>query len=147
MLYSRRIFLFHNYTLQDISHYTLPENMTIYKYLFVKLLTSNPIATPCAVIKRKIKLRFSDGMRYMEDYDLWLRAAYKHKAYYTNLPLTQIGRPVLSKGGLSESKWKMRKGELKAYTHLMKANPLFLGLLPALYTFSLAKHVVKMVKS
>lgn len=139
-------FLFHSYTLGDISKVNIPEGATLYKMPFIRFLGSNPAATPCVVMRNMPGFRFEHSMRYMEDYDLWLRIAYKHKAFFIDIPLTQLGRPILSKGGASSNKWKMRRGELKAYSRLRKLNPLFILLLPILYTNSLGKHLVKMVK-
>lgn len=139
-------FLFHSYTLGDINKVNIPEGATLYKMPFIRFLGSNPAATPCVVMRNMPEFRFEHSMRYMEDYDLWLRIAYKHKAFFIDIPLTQLGRPILSKGGASSNKWKMRRGELKAYSRLRKLNPLFILLLPILYTNSLGKHLVKMVK-
>jgi glycosyltransferase involved in cell wall biosynthesis len=136
---------YHPFTQEDISKKQLPENITVYKLPFVKLLAGNVIATSCAIIRNDPQFRFESSMRYTEDYDLWLRIGYKHNIHFTNIPLTQIFRPFLSKGGISESKWKMRKGEMKAYRRLTKLNPLFIFLLPFLLVSSLGKHVVKMV--
>ncbi|WP_276133754.1 glycosyltransferase family 2 protein [Polluticoccus soli] len=138
-------FLYHSYTLQDIRTITSPQGAVLYQTPFVKFLTRNPVATPCAVITNSKEFRFEPSMRYMEDYDLWLRIAYKHKAYFIDIPLTQIGRPVLSEGGISENKWEMRKGELRAFRRLVRLNPLFLPMLPFLYTYSLGKHLYKTV--
>jgi len=138
-------FLYHQFTLDDVSNKKLPEGATIYKLPFIKLLNGNIIGTPCVVLANDKSFRFETEMRYMEDYDLWLRIGYRNKIYFINLPLTQIGRPILSKGGLSGNKWKMRKGELKAYTRLVKLNPLFILLLPILYVYSLCKHLYKAI--
>jgi hypothetical protein len=116
----------------------------VYKLPFVKLLAGNVIATSCAIIRNNPGFRFESSMRYTEDYDLWLRIGYRHKIHFINIPLTQIFRPFLSKGGISENKWKMRKGEMRAYRRLTKLNPLFVLLLPFLLVSSLGKHVVKM---
>jgi len=138
-------FLYHLFTQEDLSTKKLPEGATIYKLPFIKLLNGNVIGTPCVVLANDKSFRFETEMRYMEDYDLWLRIGYRNKIYFINLPLTQIGRPVLSKGGQSGNKWKMRKGELKAYTRLAKLNPLFILLLPILYVYSLSKHIYKAI--
>lgn len=139
-------FLFHSYTLDDINKVAIPEGGTLYKMPFIRFLGSNPAATPCVVIRNNPEFRFEPDMRYMEDYDLWLRIAYKHRAFFINIPLTQLGRPILSAGGASSNKWKMRRGELKAYRRLRKLNPLFILLLPILYTGSIGKHLVKKIK-
>lgn len=136
-------FLYHSYTLSDIRTISIPEGATLYQTPFVKFLVRNPVATPCAIIRNDTTFRFEASMRYMEDYDLWLRIAYKYKAYFIDIPLTQLGRPILSEGGVSANKWKMRKGELKAFRRLLKLNPLFLPLLPFLYSYSIGKHLYK----
>jgi len=137
--------LFHPYTLQDLYLQPLPNGVTIYKFPFIKLLYRNTIAPSCVIIANKHSYRFNNKMRYTEDFDLWLRIGYSHKIYFIPLALTRISRPFLSPGGTSSSRWKMRKGELLAYTRLVKLNPLFILLLPFLYTLSLLKYVVKMI--
>lgn len=137
-------FLYHAYTLRDIKGLPIPDGTTLYKLPFVKLLYKNLIATPCAVIYNDKHTLFNDDMRYSEDYDLWLQLAYKNKAYFINVPLTQLGRPITSYGGASSNRWKMRKGELSAFTHLVRLNPLFIFLLPFLYTYSIGKHLYKL---
>ncbi len=134
---------YHPYTQEDILNKNLPENVVVYKLPFVKLLPGNIIATSCAVIRNDPAFRFDPVMRYTEDYDLWLRIGYKHRVYFVNIPLTQIYRPFTSKGGVSEKKWKMRKGEMRAYRKLVSLNPLFIFLLPFLILSSLGKHLLK----
>lgn len=136
---------YHPYTQEDITKKSLPENVTVYKLPFVKLLPGNVIATSCAIIASEPAFRFEHTMRFTEDYDLWLRIGYKHKIFFTNLPLTQIFRGFTTRGGISENKWAMRKGEMRAYRRLARLNPLFVLLLPMLWISSLGKHVVKMV--
>jgi glycosyltransferase involved in cell wall biosynthesis len=138
-------FFYHPYTQEDITKKKLPENIMLYKLPFIKLLPANVIATSCAVIKKDPKFRFDDSMRYTEDYDLWLRIGYKHKIYFINIPLTQIYRPFLSDGGISSNRWKMRKGEMRAYSRLTKSNPLFIFLVPFLLLSSIGKHIAKIV--
>lgn len=136
---------YHPYTQEEIRSKRLPENIVVYKLPFVKLLPGNIIATSCAVIANDPKFRFEPTMRYTEDFDLWLRIGYKHKLYFINIPLTQVFRPFTSQGGVSENKWKMRKGEMKAYRRLVRLNPAFIFLLPFLLIGSLGKHLYKKV--
>jgi glycosyltransferase involved in cell wall biosynthesis len=138
-------FLYHAYTLADVDTISLPSGATLYKLPFIKLLHRNLIATPCVILRNDKKFRFNAKMRYSEDYDLWLRIGYRTKIYFINTQLTQLGRPILSEGGTSHNKWQMRKGEMLTYTRLVKLNPLFLLILPFLYTYSLLKHLVKAV--
>lgn len=138
-------FIYHPFTQQAMDTVKIPEGATIYRIPFIKLLQRNTIGTPCVVLRNDKKFRFEPSMRYMEDYDLWLRIGYKRKIYFIDVPLTQIRRPVLSKGGVSGNKWKMRKGEMKAFRRLMKLNPLFIILMPILYVNSMGKHLFKMI--
>ena len=137
---------YHPYTQENLTDKLLPESITVYKLPFIKLLPANLIATSSAVIKNNPAYRFDPSMRYTEDYDLWLRIGYKYKLYFVSIPLTQIFRPFTSEGGISSNRWKMRKGEMKAYRKLVKLNPMFLLLLPLLWLSSLGKHLVKMVR-
>ncbi len=134
---------YHPFTQENIMEKKLPEDIIVYKLPFVKLLPGNFIATSCIVLKNNPAFRFESNMRYMEDFDLCLRIGYKYKLYFINIPLTQIFRPFTSAGGISANKWKMRKGEMRAYTRLVKLNPVFIGLLPILLLSSLGKHLWK----
>jgi len=138
--------LYHTYTLDSINEIRLPENIHLHKLSFAKLMLSNKIATPCAIIKNDPAFRFEGAMRYSEDYDLWLRIGYKHTMYFIEVPLTQLFRPISSAGGISASKTKMRKGEMYAYIRLAKLNPLFVFSVPFLLIYSMAKHLVKKMK-
>jgi len=136
-------FLYHPYTLASMEYDTSARSFSASKYPFKKLLWSNPIGTPCTVLINDGALRFNESMRYMEDYDLWLRAGDKYGIWILDIPLTQIGRPILSEGGLSSNRWQMRLGEIKAYMHLAKRNPVYYMLLPVLVGFGLLKHFIK----
>lgn len=138
---------YHPYSQEPILDKPLPEDITVYKLPFIRLLPGNMIATSCAVIRNDPSFRFESTMRYTEDFDLWLRIGYKYKIYFVKIPLTQIYRPFTSPGGISENKWKMRKGEMKAYTRLARLNPLFTLLLPFLLLASLGKHLYKKATS
>ena len=138
-------FLFHSYTLgnlpADISAALLqPQRLPLWR-----LLLGNVIATPCAVLRRTDDLRFNEHMRYMEDYELFLRMAAMHGAWRIAAPLTRLGRPVLSAGGQSSNRWKMRMGEMRAWRNFIKGQPAYLTLFPCLVLFSFVKHVAKTV--
>ncbi len=136
-------FIFHPYTLSAMDFDARSIRTTIEKFSFWKLLWSNPIGTPCVVLINDHSLLFNESMRYMEDYDLFLRAGDKYGICYFPVPLTKLGRPILSAGGLSSNRWLMRKGELKAYWHLALRNPFYFLLFPFLAGFGLLKHFVK----
>jgi teichuronic acid biosynthesis glycosyltransferase TuaG len=136
---------FHPFTQEDMLHKRLPEDVTLYKLPFIKLLPANMIATSCAVIRNSKEFRFEPTMRYTEDYDLWLRIGYQYRIYFIKIPLTRIFRPFLSSGGISSNQWKMRRGEMRAYSRLVRLNPLFAFLWPFLMVSSLGKFGAKKV--
>ena len=137
------VLFYHPFTREQILDKQLPEDITVYKLPFIKLLPGNVAATSCIVIKNDPAFRFEPSMRYTEDYDLCLQVGYKHKIFFIKIPLTQIFRGFTTKGGISENKWKMRKGEMRAYRRLLRLNPLFVFLLPFLLLSSIGKHLYK----
>lgn len=135
---------YHPYTQENILDKALPADIMVYKLPFIKLLPSNPIATSCIVVRNNPDFRFEPTMRYTEDYDFCLRIGYKYKIYFITIPLTQIFRKFTSAGGISENRWKMRKGEMRSYMRLAKLNPLFVPLIPFLLVTSIGKHLAKL---
>ena len=111
-----------------------------------RLLVSNPGQTSSVVLRRSPVQRFDEGMRHSEDYDLWLRiAAAGHGCYFSPARLTELGRPQLTAGGLSENRRAMRSGEMRAFLHLIAARPVLAPLLPVLLAWSLLKHFRKAI--
>jgi teichuronic acid biosynthesis glycosyltransferase TuaG len=135
--------LFHPYSLQEFQFDARSSIQSLRPFPFSGLLLHNVIATPCVVIRRSLNPRFDESMRFMEDYELWLRIAYRHKPYFLDLPLTRLGRPVLSRGGQSANRWQMRLGELRTYSRLIYLNPALGLLVPWLWAGSLIKHLIK----
>lgn len=135
--------LYHPYSLTPVEQHPIPETITLYRLPFVKLLPANMIATSCAVILNNTAFRFDPNMRYTEDYDLWLRMGYKYRIYFITIPLTRIYRPFTTTGGISARRWKMRRGEMRAYRKLTSLHPLFLFLLPFLWAGSIIKYLWK----
>ena len=111
-----------------------------------RLLVSNPGQTSSVVLRGSLAQRFDERMRHSEDYDLWLRiAAAGHGCYFSPARLTELGRPQLTAGGLSENRRAMRKGEMRAFLHLVAARPILAPLLPLLLAWSLLKHFRKAI--
>ncbi len=109
-----------------------------------RLLVGNVAQTSCVVVRRSIPMRFNPAMRHCEDYDLWLRiAASGYELRVSETPLTELGRPQLTAGGLSGNRWAMRRGEMRAYYHLSQMRPMMASALPILISFSLMKHLRK----
>lgn len=136
-------FIYHPYTLSQVTFDSRTYSPAIRRFSFLQLLFSNPIGTPCVVLQNHPGIRFNESMHYMEDYDLFLREGYRKGIWLLQIPFTQLSRPILSAGGQSSRRWKMRKGEFKAYLNLIRMNPLFLFISPFLILFGLVKHVVK----
>ena len=111
-----------------------------------RLLVSNPGQTSSVVLRRSLAHRFDESMRHSEDYDLWLRiVAAGHGCYFSPARLTALGRPQLTAGGLSENRRAMRRGEMRAFLHLVAARPILAPLLPLLLAWSLLKHFRKAI--
>jgi teichuronic acid biosynthesis glycosyltransferase TuaG len=136
-------FLFHPYTLSPLDFQVDSVQFDARQYPIWKLLLSNPIGTPCVVIAKEAVLPFNESLRYMEDYELFLRIAEKQGVWRIPPAFTQIGRPILSKGGQSSSRWKMRLGEMQAWWAFAKARPLYFIAFPFLVLLALVKHSVK----
>jgi glycosyltransferase involved in cell wall biosynthesis len=136
-------FLFHPYTLSPVDFTVVREMLKAEKYSFGKLLLSNPIGTPCVVMQRDPAIRFNERLHFMEDYELFLREAWAHGVYRITAPFTKVGRPILSAGGQSSQRWKMRVGEMRAWRAFAWRYPVFIIVLPVLFGFALIKHFVK----
>lgn len=136
-------FLFHDYTVHELPAVIAAHELKPVRVSFTKLLVRNIIATPCTVINRADMLLFDERMSYTEDYDLFLRLAYKTGVYHVPVVLTRLNRPVLSTGGQSSNRWKMRQGELIAYAHLGRLHPLWYLLFPFLAGWAMLKHIRK----
>ncbi|MDY0238202.1 MAG: glycosyltransferase family A protein [Campylobacterales bacterium] len=138
-------FLGHSYTLENNFH-KLFEYKKPLKTSFTKLLLKNFAVTPSIVLRKDICEYFDEDMTHTEDHELWLRTALKMDVYYVDLPLTTLGRPQLSKGGLSSNRWAMRKGELQMYKNMISYKKSLFPLYPFLVIFSLTKHLRHILK-
>lgn len=136
-------FVFHAYAHGGPAPLAAPASAR--RYPVWKLLLRNAVATPCAVLANDSSLRFDERLRHMEDWDLFLRAAEQLGAWRLDAPLTVLGRPVLSAGGLSSSRWKMRLGEMRVYRKWAGARWWRLALLPVLWGWSGMKAMAKKV--
>lgn len=143
----RPAFLFHSFSVKPVAPTADEPIPPLRRFPFRRLLWRIPPTAPChpsaVVLRKDIAFRFETGMRYMEDYDLWLRIAARHTVYRLSLPLTQLGRAVLSAGGQSSNRLAMRLGEFRAYGRLVLRQPLYLPLLPVLILASALKHLIK----
>ncbi|MBE0491153.1 MAG: glycosyltransferase family 2 protein [Sulfurospirillum sp.] len=138
-------FIGHGYTLKNNFQEQFHQKQPI-KISFTKLLLKNFAVTPSIVIKKDICEYFDASMSHTEDHELWLRIALKTDVYYLDLPLTTLGRPQLSQGGLSANKWAMRKGELQMYKNIVGNKKKLILFFPFLVAFSFAKHLRHIIK-
>ncbi len=108
-----------------------------------RMLMRNPAQTSCAVVRKQSGLVFDEGMRYCEDYDLWMRIAEDFPVVLlVGRPLTRLGRPQLSKGGLSGDKVRMRAGQVRVFYNFCRRDwRRRAWLLPGLVMYSLLKHM------
>lgn len=109
------------------------------------LLLRNPVATPCAVVCRSA-LRFDEKLRWMEDYDYFLRHAEAGPVYYLPETLTVLGRPILSAGGHSSRRWEMRKAEGQVILQFCLRHPAYIPVMPFWGAWPLVKHFVQEMK-
>lgn len=115
----------------------------LHRISFYKLLMRNKFQTSCVLLKKSLRERFDESISHSEDYELFLRlSAKKYNVCFYNEALTYLGRPQLSKGGLSEKKIKMRIGEIKAYRSGLIIRRLNF-LLPIMMFYSLFKSLIK----
>ena len=80
----------------------------------------NPVVTPSLVIKRGLGLGPSN-MRHAEDWAFLMSIVQPGASVlYLEEPLSRVFRPVGSEGGVSAQRWRMRKGEFKARSLLLR---------------------------
>ncbi|RZK58387.1 MAG: glycosyltransferase family 2 protein [Pedobacter sp.] len=115
-------------------------------YTFFDILMRNRFTTPSVVLKNTSEIYFDEDMRYAEDHDLWLRISAKKKALFLDISLVLLSRPLLTKGGLSGSKLKMRAGEFRMYKKASKYNKNMRLLVPFLIAFSSFKFLLKIFR-
>ncbi len=120
------------------------DEMSVKKITAIQLLLKNPTHTSTLVIRRDEMKAFDETFRYCEDYDFILRNSEDLSFSFISTPLAFRDRPVLSPGGLSENRIRMRMGELKTYFKFCRRHRL-LPLFPVFVAFSFAKHVRKLL--
>ena len=119
-----------------------PSAFTLKPVSFRRLLFKNVAACPCWVVRASLPERFDPQMRFSEDRDLWVRMAHRHRCGILHgPPLTCLGRPQHSTGGISAQKLRLRSGEIRVYLHAARLEPSLLPLLPMLFLYSLLKTI------
>ena len=110
------------------------------------VLMKNPAVTPSLAVFAGNKVRFNEEMVYAEDHDFILRTTEQFGFWYLDMPLCSLQRLPLTPGGISDNKWKMRKGEMSMYMDYCKRHHKYLSM-PFLLLFSLMKHIKNTVIS
>jgi glycosyltransferase involved in cell wall biosynthesis len=110
------------------------------------LFLSNPFITPSVMLRREITQRFEAGKRHMEDYLLWLEVALSGRKI-ARLPqvLAYTFKAPFGESGLSAQAWEMEKGELAAFTDLLRRGYLGFGFWLLLSGFSFIKFLRRLV--
>lgn len=111
-------------------------------------LTRNRFSTSGVMVRREVDERFRAGMRFSEDYDLWLRIAFG--GWATGVMHESLGvRPDLPyRGtGLSSNLRAMEAGEIKALLALRRSGLIRLPTAGAAIGLSLAKFAVRIARS
>lgn len=85
------------------------------------LLIKNRFSTPSVMLKRSISLRFNEGRRYSEDYDLWLNLA-SQECFIAVIPLTLcfLHKERYGDAGLSKNLINMWRGEVASFYGIWK---------------------------
>lgn len=108
--------------LEDLDKLPLALKPNIKSITKKSALLSNPLSTRTIMLKRDIPFRFKDGMRYIEDYLLWLQIIYADKpTIFINTLLAATFKPDYGEAGLSSHMWRMQKGEMQTYQILYES--------------------------
>lgn len=87
------------------------------------MLFFNAIPTRTVMIQASVADRFFRGMRYAEDYHLWLRIVFSNmRAYRLRLPMAFSFKHEFGAGGLSQNMRAMHQGEITAFKSLLAAS-------------------------
>jgi glycosyltransferase involved in cell wall biosynthesis len=111
-------------------------------------LLANRFSTPTVMLKTALPYRFAKGMRYCEDYQLWLQIVASHAPVaWFDMPLAYLFKAKYGVSGLSSNLWKMEQGELAALTGLRRARNIGLMTWSAACTWSLSKFSHRLMRS
>lgn len=111
-----------------------------------RMLFSNSIPTRSVMLKTSVIERFSDGMRYAEDYHLWVRIVFSsQQAYRLRLPMAFSFKDDFGDGGLSRNLLAMQQGEKMVYKNLLSAGHIGYPLYITASIFSRIKYWRRML--
>lgn len=127
---------FNENKIKELSMYPLVTEISAHSLLFKNAFsTTSPI-----MLKSDIPFRFKDGVRFSEDFLLWLQIAFHGlKMVRIESSLSYSYKSLYGEGGLSAQLWKMEKGELNNYLMLYHEGNINIFLLFAASCFSCLK--------
>ena len=106
------------------------------------LLLRHSFVTPSVMLKRAIALRFSEGVRHMEDHRLWLEiVGTPMRVVKLQAELAAVYKPVYGASGLSADMWSMEKAELANYRYFQAIKKITIFQMIVLQGYSLVKYV------
>ncbi len=124
----------------------LPKQFQASLYNLRQLIFRNRLRTPTVMLKREAVLRFPEGLRFSEDYFLWLALLKTgSRAAFLDIPLAVIHKPAFGVAGQSAALWLMELGELKALYAVWRRGSVSIVLFIAALSWSLFKSLRRLL--
>jgi len=124
----------------------LPRQFRVSTYTLRQLLFRNRMRTPTVMLKREAVLRFPEGLRFSEDYHLWLALLKTgSRAVFLDLPLAVIHKPAFGVAGQSGALRLMELGELKALRAVWRRGSVSVVLITVALSWSLLKFLRRLL--
>lgn len=122
------------------------QRQAIRRFSLKHFLTKNRCSTPSVMLRRSISERFSDEIRFAEDYHLWLKVAAHHgPVSFIDLALTHCSNPAYGGSGLSGRMIPMYKGETLVWQLLRRERMLTYPQSILLIAWSTLKFAVRVL--
>lgn len=110
----------------------------------LSLVLKSYLQPSCFVVKREKFFEFSRDFRHSEDFAYQLELLSRGTTLFIcQSPLTVLGRPQGTDGGLSGQRFKMRLGEIRAYTQFCLQKWYRTPVLPLFVCYSITKHLTR----
>lgn len=113
--------------LADLLVLPIPSEIDVRPISRPSLILRNQMVTPSVIVRRELPVRFTDGRRYSEDYELWMKVIGHGPAARLEYPLAGLFKASFGESGQSAALWRMIVGEYVAYISAMRAGALTPG--------------------
>jgi glycosyltransferase involved in cell wall biosynthesis len=124
----------------------LPKRFQVLPYSLPQLIFRNRLRTPTVMLKREVVLHFPEGLRFSEDYHLWLALLKTgSRVAFLDLSLAVIHKPAFGISGQSAALWRMEIGELKALYAVWRRGSVSVALFIATLSWSLFKFLRRLL--